>query len=118
MASISTYSPMRNASSSRKKNPEMTSLTSVWAPKPIASPSMPAPASSGPMFTPSAESTIITTITLSAIATTLRSSGSRVATRDSPGPPISISPESSSASSFGSSPSRCETPALTRLHTA
>ena len=57
------------------------SRTSVWAPKPMATPTTPAPASSGPTSMPSADSAVSTTITMSAAATVLRTIGSSVRSR-------------------------------------
>ena len=51
-------SPTRTWSSSSRKKPEITSLTSVCAPKPTASPRMPAPVSTGVMSTSSVRRTI------------------------------------------------------------
>ena len=52
--------------------PEMTSLTRVCEPKPMATPTTPAPAISGPTSMPSAESAISTAITASTTNSTLR----------------------------------------------
>ncbi len=55
-------SPLPSVSSKRRKKPEMTSLTNVWAPNPIASPAMPAPARSARMSNPTRARTVIPAI--------------------------------------------------------
>ncbi len=88
------YSPIRKASSIRKKMPEKMSRTSDCAPKPMARPITPAPASNGPMSSPTAESRIITVVTEMTIAAAIRSIGTSVPRRlrtcavpPSPSPP-------------------------------
>ena len=44
------------------KNPEIKSLTKLWAPNPKARPAIPAPVSKGAIFTPTSERTIKTAI--------------------------------------------------------
>ena len=58
----SMMSPTPYWSSRSMKMPERKSLTSVWAPKPMAMPAMPAPAMSGPRLMPSSPRTIIAAI--------------------------------------------------------
>ncbi|SVK54525.1 Uncharacterised protein [Acinetobacter baumannii] len=76
-----TYSPVFMPFSNWMNTPVITSFTSVWAPKLMASPSAPAPASSGAMFSPTCDSTIITVMVLITIANTLRNSVSSVRSR-------------------------------------
>src|SRR5690606_33117795 len=52
-------SPTPMVSSKRRNSPEMTSLTRVCAPNPMARPAMPAPASSGPTSSPSSARTMM-----------------------------------------------------------
>ena len=59
----------------------MMSLTSVCAPKPIATPKMPAPAMSGPISTPRPDRTVSTATTPMKTASALRKIGSSVRSR-------------------------------------
>ena len=61
--------------------PLMTSLTSVCAPKPTATPTTPAPAMSGPISTPRAESAVRPAMTAMTTRRILRKIGSRVRMR-------------------------------------
>ena len=78
----STYSPMRNESSARKKTPDTMSRTSDWLPNDTARPSTEAPAISGVMLTPSSDSTSRLPMTAMTPPATARSSGIRVRSRD------------------------------------
>ncbi|KWV88931.1 hypothetical protein PFLmoz3_01830 [Pseudomonas fluorescens] len=61
--------------------PVITSCTSCWEPKPIASPTTPAPASNGATLMPRLAMVVIAQITTRMIFTALRSSGRMVFTR-------------------------------------
>ena len=61
--------------------PAITSLTSVCAPKPIATPTTPAPAISGPISTPSEDSTISSPMITIAANSMFWKIGSSVRTR-------------------------------------
>src|SRR5262249_27870565 len=77
----STTSPTAIWSSTSMKRPVMMSLTRLWLPKPIATPTMPAPARSGAISMPRCDKMVSPTNSVNTHSAAVRKSGSTVGRR-------------------------------------